>query len=440
MAPSTSTAPFDETGPPGPAGSPKFRKARPFRLRLPPLALMRLLGFWALVAVGPMVRPPAAGEEARPRVWRFERSDVIVAADFDGAGAAEAAAEDADSIEVVIRPENTPINNSAWYAFQLTAERPRRITVRLSYRGGRHRYPPKLSRDGLAWRPIDPADYEPGRGQAVLRLDVGPEPLWVAAQELWNTPRLEAWMDRIAEHDEVTRRVAGRSIRGAAVHELLISASDEPHLVILLGRQHPPEVTGTLGLVHFVERLLEDDETAVAFRSRFHVLLFPLLNPDGVSAGYWRHNVAGVDLNRDWGPFKQPETRAVRDAVVHYRDERGWRPYLLLDFHSTRHDVFYTPAEDAEYFPPAFVNRWLDGLDARLPDYRVRRQATGSGRPLAQRWGQRQLGIASVTYEFGDHTDRRLIRRTARAAAEEAMAQLLAAAEEAQPAAAAAAP
>ncbi len=384
----------------------------------------------------------AAGGDAAPRVWRFEQSDITIRADFDGAAAAVATAVDADTIEVTIRPENAPINNSAWYAFQVTAEQPRRIEVRLRYEGGAHRYRPKLSRDGIAWRPIAEADYEPGRREAVLRLDAGPEPLWVAGQELWNTPRMTAWMDRIAEHADVTRRIAGRSIRGAAVHELRISASEEPNMVILLGRQHPPEVTGTLGLVHFVERLLEDDETAAAFRSRFHVLLFPLINPDGVTLGHWRHNVAGVDLNRDWGPFKQPETRAVRDAVFHYRDERGWRPCLLLDFHSTHHDVFYTPSRAREYFPMDFVDRWLDRLDERLPDYRVRRQASGSGRPTAQRWGQWDLGIASVTYEFGDGTSRAVIRRTARAAAEEAMAQLLAtvaeeAAEEAvEPAAA----
>ncbi len=379
----------------------------------------------------------AAGDDAGPRTWRFERSDIAIRADFDGAAVAEATAVDADTIELAIRPENTPINNSAWYAFQVTAAESRRIEVRLRYEGGTHRYRPKLSRDGTAWRPIAEADYEPDRRAAVLRLDAGPEPLWAAAQELWNTPRMDGWMDRISEHDDVSRRVAGRSLRGAAVHELRISASKEPNMVILLGRQHPPEVTGTLGLVHFVERLLENDELAAAFRSRFHVLLFPLINPDGVSLGHWRHNVAGVDLNRDWGPFRQPETRAVRDAVVHYREERGWRPFLLLDFHSTHHDVFYTPARTREYVPAGFVDRWLDGLDARLTDYRVRRQASGSGRPTAQRWGQWDLGIASVTYEFGDGTSRAVIRRTARAAAEEAMSLLLATAEEAaEPAAA----
>ena len=373
----------------------------------------------------------AAAAESAGRNWRFEASDLVVDADFDGAAVSEASARDADTVEVHIRPENTPINNSAWYAFRLSAERARPITLRLVYHNGRHRYRPKLSRDGEVWEEIAADAYQPRREEAELRIEVGPEPLWVAAQELWNVARLEAWMDRIAEHSAVTDETVGLSLDGAAICKLTISASEEPNLVILLGRQHPPEVTGTLGLAHFVERLLEEDERAAAFRSRFQVAIFPLINPDGVRRGYWRHNVAGVDLNRDWGPFAQPETRAVRDAIFQYRDEEGWQPYLLLDFHSTHHDVFYTPPEDEESFPPGFVRRWLERLDARLPDYQVRIEPTsGAGRPTAQRWGHRELGIAAVTYEFGDHTDRDLIRRTARAAAEEAMTLLLATLDE----------
>ena len=33
---------------------------------------------------------------------------------------------------------------------------------------------------------------------------------------------------------------------------------------------------------------------------KFRVLAFPLMNPDGVDLGHWRHNAGGIDLNRDW--------------------------------------------------------------------------------------------------------------------------------------------
>ena len=38
-------------------------------------------------------------------------------------------------------------------------------------------------------------------------------------------------------------------------------------------------------------------------------------NPDGVDSGYWRHNSNGVDLNRDWIEFTQPETKAIKQFL-----------------------------------------------------------------------------------------------------------------------------
>lgn len=61
--------------------------------------------------------------------------------------------------------------------------------------------------------------------------------------------------------------------------------------------------------------MIGDSELAMEFRKHFVIKAFPMLNPDGVVNGHWRHNAMGVDLNRDWQNFNQPETRAVRDAL-----------------------------------------------------------------------------------------------------------------------------
>ncbi len=47
-------------------------------------------------------------------------------------------------------------------------------------------------------------------------------------------------------------------------------------------------------------------------------LILPLLNPDGMALGHWRHNLGSVDLNRDWGIFGQPETTAVTREAEKY--------------------------------------------------------------------------------------------------------------------------
>ena len=85
--------------------------------------------------------------------------------------------------------------------------------------------------------------------------------------------------------------------------------------IVIVGRQHPPEVTGSLNLFPFLATVLGDSSLARQFRARYQLIIYPFLNPDGVALGHWRHNTGGVDLNRDWGPFTQPETRLVRDHV-----------------------------------------------------------------------------------------------------------------------------
>jgi cytosolic carboxypeptidase protein 6 len=305
----------------------------------------------------------------------------------------------------------------------VVADQAKTIVVQLTYENGTHRYHPKISRDGRSWSPLDDDAVQSSKDkrQAVLRLDVDTQPMWVAAQELVGRHALEAWMDRLAALPFAQQSVIGRSMDDRPIYLVQITESDDPGHVVIIGRQHPPEITGTLGLMAFVDRLVEDDAMAAGFRQAFQLHLVGLVNPDGVDRGYWRHNVNGIDLNRDWGPFAQPETRAVRDHVLRFHQPPDQRIYLWLDFHSTHHDVFYTQPDEAETFPPDFTRRWLDALDHRTPGYSVRRSSSLGTRPTSQQWAYDTFGAPAITYEFGDNTDRAQIRRIARIAAEEMM-------------------
>jgi predicted deacylase len=167
-----------------------------------------------------------------------------------------------------------------------------------------------------------------------------------------------------------------------------------------------------------------DSELARNFRQEFKVLLVPLLNPDGLDLGHWRHNMGGVDLNRDWGTFAQPETRAVRDAILAFK-EQG--PVLLhLDFHSTFNDVFYTQTDEPQS-PDPFTKPWLDGISRRFPDYEVKRSPSEPMRlTTSTSWAYKTLGIPAITYELGDNTDRARLQAIAAGAAQEMMTLLLA--------------
>lgn len=379
-------------------------------------------------------RPDAAAESAQPAPdsqptpgrFHFPDAGVTFDADFPGAKLDDCTRISHDRYQITIRPETTPINNSPWYAFQVRSEPPRSLTLWLAYEEGSHRYVPRISRDGRSWQRLDARHYryERDQRQAILELDAEREPLWVAAQELITAADYDAWTTKLASLPHVTRSELGRSVDGRPIHQLKIGNVQASDHVLLIGRQHPPEVTGAIAMMAFVERLAGDSQLAARFRDKTLVTVVPLMNPDGVQAGFWRCNRNLVDMNRDWKRFQQPETRAVRDEALRIIDS-GNRLRLMIDFHSTFRDVFYVPPagppRPAENGAASFSDRWLDAIQARLPDYSVRRVPTGDALATSANWGLREFRIPAITYEVGDATDRQVIRRVAVAASDEMM-------------------
>ena len=393
-----------------------------------PLVLALAPAPWIAAAESSIDSPTAATSVVPPtrRAWEFPADGVTFDARFATARLDECRRSAPGVYTVSIRPENTPINPSPWFAFTVRADVARTVVVDLKCEGGPLRYRPKISVDGRNWITLPEEAFSPDKkeGEGQLRLEVGPEPLWVAAQEIISDENLDAWGRTLERLPFVTRAEIGRSVQGRPLHQLEIGAPQAGAFLVVIGRQHPPETTGTLALMGFVEALAGDTPLARDFRKNFRVLLVPLLNPDGVANGHWRHNANGVDLNRDWGTFHQPETRAVRDQILALRAHG--RVFFLLDFHSTFFDVFYTRS-DSEPSPfPGLIKQWVDAIHARFPDYQVKRSAASSStKPTIMSWAHVTLGIPAITYEIGDNTDRTALRRLATGAAEETMTLLL---------------
>lgn len=347
-------------------------------------------------------------------------------ADFPRARVTECRAAGRLEYELAVRPENLPVNNSPWFAFRISSVKETRILVRLRCVGGSLRYRPKISTDGVQWvlLPEEAFTKGPGSNECTLRLETGPTPLWVAAQEPVSSGEMTGWARTLERLPFVSMREFGRSIQGRPLFRLDIGREDATRHVSVIGRQHPPETTGSLALMSFIEEVAGDSGLARAFRDDFHVLVMPLLNPDGVDAGHWRHNMGRVDLNRDWGPFLQPETRAASEQILALSGQG--RLLLHLDFHSTFKDVFYTQPDDVPARPALFAARWLEGLQRRVPDYAVRREASPTPTPATSAfWAHHSFGIPGITYEIGDNTDRAQLRRVAVNAAREMMTLLL---------------
>ena len=360
--------------------------------------------------------------------FRSLDGQVSIRSDFPGGRMSRCQQVGPNAFAIIIAPESDPINDSAWYAFQVQSKTPKAIRLLLHYVGGSHRYEPKISRDGENWEAANELISSTSNTlqDVELLIQADRKPLWIAGQELLSTDEISQWSSDLTRLPYVHRERIGQSIQGRSVEQLTITECDQPNYVYIIARQHPPEVTGAIGMVHFVDAIAGQTTVAKLFRKRFAALVVPTVNPDGVHHGHWRCNANGVDLNRDWSHFTQPETRAVRDQVLQCRQSGENRLCLFVDFHSTYNDVFYIPAHNPEVFPTGFTKRWFGSIQDRFPNYNVSVDNNhNSHRSTSKAWIDRTLGVTAVTYEFGDETDRRTIRRIASGAAEEMMRILL---------------
>jgi hypothetical protein len=364
------------------------------------------------------------------RTFGFLDAGVWISNELVGGRVSDAWLEGSSHFVVQLRPENAPVNNSAWYAFKVWSKEPKTIRIRLEYEDGNHRYWPEVRRSHEPWIAMDSADVRTDTiaSTATLRLRVSPDTLWVAGQEMMTSRFFDRWTDSLAGVPDVTRRVIGTTPRGRSLYMVEFGNPRATRHVMIIGRQHPPEATGTMALLPFVEELAGDSPLARAFRGEFRVHVVPLVNPDGVDLGHWRHNTGGVDLNRDWVAFHQPETRAVRDALREVLAESGGDLWFAFDFHSTQYDVFYTLERTLETDPPGLTDLWLDYLRTNLPGYEVNDSPGGLRSPTSMNWFYREFGAPALIYEVGDQQDRALIRRVATTAAQGTMELLLGAA------------
>ena len=350
------------------------------------------------------------------------------------AGALESCSVDgAGSIAIIIAPEDAPpINCSPWYAFRVTPAVPTEITVELSYSACGHRYWPKISHDGKTWTALGEDQVTvteiDGRKSAQIRLSADGRPVFIAAQEIVLPEDYDTWLGELAAHPAARRGVLGQSAEGRTIGMLEIAegGSVQRETVVLVGRQHPPELTGALAMFPFVEALLGDDQLARAYRARFETIVIPLLNPDGVVRGHWRHGTGGADLNRDWGMFTQPEIALMGNLLARIESDPARELTLFIDFHSTQRDVVYTLSKELETAPAGFTDAWLADYAARLPGYAVIEEpGYSAGRGVSKNWVYEAYGVPTATFEIGDETDRDLVRKLGIAAAQAMMKTLL---------------
>jgi len=349
---------------------------------------------------------------------------VFISNEFEGARLNGVARINDTLITILITPENAPINTSPWYAFKIWAETEREISLKLTYpESAGHRYFPQLSLDGVLWTLLDSAKYkltmkaindeELVPKEMMMNLSVGPDTLWISAQELITSSHVDAWITELTSHSFVTKTTIGESHEGRPINLIKVGESDDQKMIIVLSRQHPPEVPGFLAMKAFVETICSEGEIAENFRKNYNTYVVPVANPDGVYHGHWRHNRGGIDLNRDWSDFNQPETSAIKDFMKRKTAITGGKFFFGIDFHSTFEDIYYTISPELKGNMPGLVPDMILATAQEFEDYEpnIKSSSEVGVKVTSSTYFFYEYGAESLTYEVGDNTPREFVRK-----------------------------
>jgi hypothetical protein len=351
---------------------------------------------------------------------------VRLTAAFEASRMDECKKLDNNKFLILLKPENTPINDSPWYAFKVTSKTEQTVKVTIKVSGKRHnRYLPKISHDLKSWQ-IHPHEYKNKR--LTLAVAASSTPTYIAAQEVIDNQYYVDWAKKLQATQSLSHNVLGKTVQGRPIYKLESrSKAGSKEWLVILGRLHPPEITGALALFPFAETLLSNNKLADNFREKYNLLIIPNLNPDGVAMGNWRHNANGVDLNRDWISFNQPETTQVHQYLQQLVAQ-GQKIKFAVDFHSTQHDVFYTMPVDYGVEDAYFVKHWLGALDKAMPNFEVvQKPGNKPNNGVSKQYFADNFNVHAITYEMGDETNRDNIKVIAKNAATLLMTTMLSA-------------
>lgn len=359
-------------------------------------------------------------------IYSIDDIGVYASNKFDGARLNGFEKVNDSTVKVIIKPENTPINNSAYYSFKIWSKKEKTLYVQFDYpENFKHRYIPKIKTVSTSWKQMNEESIDRKNNFVTVKLDVIRDTTWVSAQELITSKDTREWYTNlIVDKTNYARlKSVGKSILGKnlPVIDIYKGEKKQKPIVVLLTRQHPPEVPGFFAFQEFLTTILKENNLTSAFLNQYRILAFPIVNPDGVDLGHWRHNAGGVDTNRDWSKYNQPEIKQIVKFITKVSKKDNGKIILGLDFHSTYEDVFYTNKTRKETTLPNYIEEWFSTLEANIPNYKVNEKAGNSTKPVSKGWflyGQNAVGI---TYEIGDDTPRDKIKLVGKVTAEEMM-------------------
>jgi hypothetical protein len=350
----------------------------------------------------------------------FKAGEVYASNQFEAARLNDFKKINDSTYEALILPENKPINKSPWFAFRVWSENPDTIYIKLKYEYAKHRYIPKYGQDKHDLKPVDKLIYSSDSSSVIFPFFSSRSPQYIAAQEIISSKDVADWMKSMQNRKYVTEfKSIGESVLGRKIPYLKLGKGDSKNkkVIVLMSRQHPPEISGFKALQYFIDEITWEDALTQDFFDQYEVWVFPLLNPDGVDLGHWRHNAHGIDLNRDWAYYRQPEIKQVTD-FIRTEAQRGHNKIVLgIDFHSTQEDVYYVFDDHITTNISRFRHDWTSSIDRLVYPHKTEYAPFPLSQSISKNWFFKQFGAEAVTYEMGDEVPDNMIQKKSKAAA-----------------------
>ena len=351
-------------------------------------------------------------------------SIVLVDFDFPGAGNLSCEIINSQHIKLFINSEtDDSINPSPWFAIR-KSKHSENIKIELDYGNYNYRYNPKISSDNKAWDNINMLNILKKNNDKILVIDFLPsnKKQYIASQEIITQSWYYNWFNELKETGKVRSETIGFSVLKKPITMFFIETDIKNPYIIILGRQHPPEVTGAFALKGFIDQLVSPSQLSQNFLNQYNIIFVPLMNPDGVDNGHWRYNVNKIDLNRDWGTFSQPETIAVNEKLI--RLTANSKLALFIDFHSTYNNIFYISENSSNNLSKFSLENWINNSSSGLLGIGYNFQLINSSNKdngVSKNYIYNKYNIPSMTYEVSDIEDRKKIKQSSSILATELM-------------------
>lgn len=336
--------------------------------------------------------------------WVFPEDGVTFSTEFDRAHLNAIERTGNHRYTVSILPENTPINNSPWYAFSITTDQATAIALTLTYEDGTHRYQPKIQQaqsvndlmeDRWTLYPEESMTLSEDETTAQFTLELESGTTFVAGQPILTLNAVNAWIKDFANRTLGTVKIFGMSVESRPLYTIEYGLERDKPTIIVVSGQHPPEHTGWIGMRAFCEELITPD-----FIKDYGVVIIPMANPDGYSRGHWRHNAQGLDTNRHWGDGWQAQEPKV---IAEYLKTLDVNYVLFVDFHSTRKNVFYTFPDSTKTKLNGLKSAWLESIRNSFPGMEFpAKEGHNYAKKVSRLWAYETFGCDALTYEFAD--------------------------------------